>query len=54
MRLRADGRLALSVWNSTGRYNKAVGDALAQFLSEEVAARFCASRRTRVGKSSNG
>lgn len=43
--LRAGGRLALSVWNSTGIYNKAVGDALAHFLSDEVAARFCASRR---------
>jgi len=43
--LRADGRLALSVWNSTGRYNTAVGIALAEFVSESVAARFCASRQ---------
>lgn len=42
--LRAGGRLALSVWNNTGRYNTAVGDALAQFMSDEIAARFCASR----------
>jgi ubiquinone/menaquinone biosynthesis C-methylase UbiE len=43
--LRAGGRLALSVWNSTGVYNRALGDALAHFVSDEIAARFCASRR---------
>ena len=43
--LRTGGRLALSVWNNTGLYNKAVGDALARFVSDEVAARFCASRQ---------
>ena len=43
--LRAGGRLALSVWNNTGRYNTAVGQALAEFVSDEVAGRFCASRR---------
>jgi ubiquinone/menaquinone biosynthesis C-methylase UbiE len=43
--LRPDGRLAISVWNSIGHYNKAVGEALGQFLTEDVAARFCASRR---------
>jgi ubiquinone/menaquinone biosynthesis C-methylase UbiE len=43
--LRPGGRLALSVWNSTGCYNTAVGAALAEFVSGETAARFCASRR---------
>lgn len=43
--LRTGGRLALSVWNNIGRYNQAVGDALARFVSDEVAARFCASRQ---------
>jgi ubiquinone/menaquinone biosynthesis C-methylase UbiE len=43
--LRRGGRLALSVWNSVGLYNKAVGDALAQHVSEHVASRFLASRR---------
>ena len=43
--LRRGGRLALSVWNSVGLYNKAVGDALAQYVSEHVASRFLASRR---------
>jgi len=40
------GRLALSVWNSVGLYNSAVGDALARFVSKEAAARFNASRQT--------
>lgn len=39
------GRLALSVWNSTGLYNTAVGEALARFVSNAVAAQFCASRK---------
>lgn len=39
------GRLALSVWSSTGVYNSVLGEALARFASEEVASRFCASRR---------
>ena len=39
------GRLALSVWSSTGVYNAVVGEALTRFASEEVASRFCASRR---------
>lgn len=39
------GRLALSVWNSAGVYNGAVGNALSEFMSPEVAARFCASRK---------
>ena len=38
------GRLALSVWSSTGVYNSAVGRALAHFVGEEAASRFCASR----------
>jgi ubiquinone/menaquinone biosynthesis C-methylase UbiE len=42
------GRLALSVWSSTGVYNSVVGEALARFASEEVASRFCASRRVPV------
>ncbi len=44
------GRLALSVWNSAGPYNGAVGEALAQFVSNEVAARFCASRQVPAGE----
>lgn len=40
-----NGRLALSVWNSTGLYNSAVGEALARFTSDETAVRFCASRQ---------
>lgn len=43
--LRDGGRIALSVWNSTGRYNAALGQALRQTLGEELASRFCASRR---------
>lgn len=38
------GRLALSVWNGVGAYHRAVGDALARFISPETAASFCASR----------
>jgi ubiquinone/menaquinone biosynthesis C-methylase UbiE len=43
--LRGGGRLALSVWSSTGVYNRALGEALARFFGEDVAARFCASRK---------
>jgi hypothetical protein len=43
--LKHGGRLALSVWNSTGLYNDAVGGALACFVSNEAAVRFCASRQ---------
>jgi ubiquinone/menaquinone biosynthesis C-methylase UbiE len=43
--LGAAGRLALSVWSGTGPYNRAVGDAVAEFVNSEAAARFCASRR---------
>lgn len=39
------GRLALSVWSSVGPYNSAVAEALARFLSSEVAVRFNASRQ---------
>ena len=39
------GRLALSVWNGTGLYNNAVGDALARLVGNEVAVRFNASRQ---------
>jgi ubiquinone/menaquinone biosynthesis C-methylase UbiE len=39
------GRLALSVWNSVGIYNSAVGEALARCVSKEAAARFNASRQ---------
>jgi ubiquinone/menaquinone biosynthesis C-methylase UbiE len=39
------GRLALSVWSSSGVYNTAVGEALARFVGEDSAARFCASRK---------
>jgi ubiquinone/menaquinone biosynthesis C-methylase UbiE len=38
------GRLALSVWSSTGVYNNAVGKALARFAGQDTASRFCASR----------
>jgi len=39
------GRIALSIWNSTGRYNTAVGEALAKFVGDDVAVRFRASRQ---------
>jgi ubiquinone/menaquinone biosynthesis C-methylase UbiE len=39
------GRIALSVWNSTGCYNSAVSLALAKFVGDDAAVRFCASRR---------
>jgi ubiquinone/menaquinone biosynthesis C-methylase UbiE len=39
------GRLALSIWNGKGLYNSAVGEALARFISDKVAARFGASRQ---------
>jgi ubiquinone/menaquinone biosynthesis C-methylase UbiE len=38
------GRLALSVWSNAGLYNSTVGEALARFVGEDTAARFCASR----------
>jgi len=38
------GRLALSVWSSTGVYNSAVGRALIRFVDQDTASRFCASR----------
>jgi SAM-dependent methyltransferase len=39
------GRLALSVWNSTGLYNAALGEALARFVGNEAGTKFCASRQ---------
>ena len=39
------GRIALSVWRSTGIYNTAVGNALREHLGDEIATRFCASRK---------
>jgi ubiquinone/menaquinone biosynthesis C-methylase UbiE len=48
--LRIDGRLALSVWNSVGLYNAAVGNALSRLLSEETAQLFCASRQFPSGE----
>jgi ubiquinone/menaquinone biosynthesis C-methylase UbiE len=48
------GRLALSVWSNTGHYNSAVGEALSQFVSHEVAARFCASRQAPTGEELHG
>ena len=39
------GRIALAVWNSIGVYNSAVGEALTRFVGDDVAARFCASRK---------
>ena len=43
--LAGGGRLAFSVWNNTGLYNTAVGEALASFVNGETADRFCASRK---------
>jgi len=40
------GRLTLSVWNNLGLYNSAVGEALGRFISNDVADRFNASRKT--------
>jgi len=40
------GRLALSVWNNVGFYNGAVAEALARFVGNESADRFCVSRQT--------
>jgi len=48
------GRLALSVWSNIGYYNSAVGEALTQFISNEVAARFCASRKAPTGEELHG
>jgi len=41
--LERGGRLALSVWGGVGIYNGAVGEALARFVDQAIAARFCAS-----------
>ena len=47
--LRRGGRLALSVWNGVGLYNRAVGAALARVLDADTAERFLASRRAPSG-----
>ena len=39
------GRLAMSVWRTTGVYNSAVGKALARHIDEFAASGFCASRK---------
>jgi ubiquinone/menaquinone biosynthesis C-methylase UbiE len=44
------GRLALSVWRTTGIYNSAVGDALSLHAGKEIARRFCASRDAPSGE----
>jgi SAM-dependent methyltransferase len=44
------GRLAISVWRSTGVYNFAVGKALRQHISVDVGSRFCASRDVPCGE----
>lgn len=46
--IRPGGRIALTMWNSAGLYNRAVGEALAQFINSQAAASFCASRQTPV------
>lgn len=38
------GRLAMSVWRTTGVYNSAVGTALTEHIGMDTARRFCASR----------
>ena len=43
--LKHGGRLALSVWNSPGLYNSAVGEALARYISNETSVQFLSSRR---------
>jgi SAM-dependent methyltransferase len=39
------GRIAMSVWRTTGVYNAAVGRALARHVGSDASARFCASRK---------
>jgi len=39
------GRLALSVWTGIGPYHGAVGNALARFVGEAAATKFCSSRQ---------
>jgi ubiquinone/menaquinone biosynthesis C-methylase UbiE len=48
------GRLALSVWNSVGLYNSAIGDALTRFMGAEPAVRFNASRQVPTGEELRG
>lgn len=51
--LRPGGRVAISVWNSVGLYNAAVGNALAQLFGDGMASRFLASRRAPRGEELN-
>lgn len=44
------GRVAMSVWRTTGVYNSAVGKALSQHIGADAAARFCASRKVPADK----
>jgi ubiquinone/menaquinone biosynthesis C-methylase UbiE len=44
------GRIAISVWRTTGIYNSAVSDALARHIGHNIAARFCASRDAPAGE----
>ena len=46
----SSGRLAISVWRTTGVYNSAVGQALGQHVGIDVASRFCASREVPAGE----
>lgn len=39
------GRIAMSVWRTTGVYNSAVGKALSRHIGAEASSRFCASRK---------
>ena len=39
------GRIAMSVWRTTGVYNAAVGRALERHIGADAGARFCASRK---------
>ena len=39
------GRVAMSVWRTTGVYNAAVGRALERHIGADAAERFCASRK---------
>lgn len=44
--LKRGGRLAVSVWNTAGIYNSAVGEALKTFVDAQTASRFLASRKS--------
>jgi ubiquinone/menaquinone biosynthesis C-methylase UbiE len=47
------GRLALSVWTSTGLYNSSVGEALARFVDNETAVRIFAASSQRRGNAAS-